>query len=146
MKFTREIVVKCASYWRKVTFTDDKRWCLHGPDGYNNYWADKRLEREVFSMRVNGGGVMMVWAGAMWRGKTGLAFLSKKIGAVKYCKMLDEFFQPYVEKFYPNGVVFLQEGAPAHTVIHKKDYFTTEDMLVMEWPARSPDFNIIENV
>ena len=46
-KWEREMVVKCASFWHKVTFTDKKRWCLDGPDGCNNYWAYKRLPREV---------------------------------------------------------------------------------------------------
>ena len=106
LKWAREMVVKCASFWRTVTFTDEKRWCLDGPDGYSNYWADTRLPREVFSKRVNGGGGIMVWAGVSWRGKTELAFVSNKIDAVQYCRMLDDYYQPYVEKFYPAGNVF----------------------------------------
>ena len=73
LKWARELVVKCASYWRKVTFTDEKRWCLDGSDGYNNYWGGKRLENEVFSKRVNDGGCLMVRAGVSWHGKTELA-------------------------------------------------------------------------
>ena len=60
--------------------------------------------------------------------------------------MLDDYYQPYVEKFYPRGDVSQQDGAPAYTALYTKEYFTTEDMLVMDWPARSPGMNIIENV
>lgn len=61
LKWPREIVVKCASFWRVVTFTNEKRWCLDGTYG-NNYWADTRLPRDVSSKRVNGGGDIMIRA------------------------------------------------------------------------------------
>ena len=48
---------------KKVCFTDEKRWYLDGPDGNTMYWADRRLTRDVFSKRVNGGNSIMVWAG-----------------------------------------------------------------------------------
>ena len=146
LKWGREMIVKDAAYWRKVTFTDEKRWCLDGPDGFNYYWADNRLSRDVFSKRVNGGGSLMIWAGVSWRGKTELAFISNKIDAVHYCSMLDRVYQPYVEKHYPKGGIFQQDGAPAHTAVYTRDYFMMEDMLVIDWPPKSPDINIIENV
>ncbi len=117
LAWAREIVVKDMSYWRKVTFTDEKRWCLDGPDGYSHYWADKRLPREVLSKRVNGCGGFMIWAGVSWRGKTELAFTTNKVDPVQYCSILDQTYQPYVEKYYPRGGIFQQDGAPAHTAL-----------------------------
>lgn len=58
-----------------------------------------------------------------WRGKTDLAFVSNKIGPAKNCRMLDELYQPYVGKVFPNGDVFQQDGAPVDTALHTKDYF-----------------------
>lgn len=104
------MVVKDASYWRKVTFSDEKRWCLDGPDGWNSYWADIRLPREIFSKRVNGGGGIMCWAGVSWRRKKERAFVTNKIDAVRYCSMSDEYYQPYVEKYYSYGGLFQQDG------------------------------------
>ena len=146
LSWGRKMIVKDANYWRKVTFTDEKRWSLDGPDGYNCYWADKLIPSETFSKRVNGGGRIMIWAGISGRGKTRLAYLRNKLDAVKYCSMLDEVYQPYVEKFYPSGGIFQKDGAPAHTAVYIKEYFMTEYMLVMDWPAKSPDMNVIENV
>ena len=31
--------------WQKVVFTDEKRFCLDGPDGQAKFWADRRPQR-----------------------------------------------------------------------------------------------------
>ncbi len=88
----------------------------------------------------------MIWAGVSWRGKTEFACTTNKVDAVQYCSMLDQTYQTYVEKYYPRGGIFQQDGVPAHTALFTKEYFMEEDMLVMDWPPKSPDMNIIENV
>ncbi len=60
--------------------------------------------------------------------------------------MLDDVYQPYVKKYYPNGNIFQQNGAPAHTALYTQEYFVEEGMCVLDCPAKSPDINIIENV
>ena len=40
----------------------------------------------------------------------------------------------------------MQDGAPAHTANSVKDYFRTNDIRLLDWCARSPDLNPIENV
>lgn len=63
------------------------------------YRPDKRLKGEEFSKRQRGGGGLMLWAGVSWRGKTDFLFASNNIGAVAYISMLDEFYQPFVDKY-----------------------------------------------
>ena len=62
-------------FWDIIVFSDEKRFCLDGPDGNAHYWADTRLERKFFSTRSHGGRGLMVWAGISKRGKTEPVFI-----------------------------------------------------------------------
>ncbi|KAH9132097.1 hypothetical protein LEN26_007520 [Aphanomyces euteiches] len=56
--------------WRSVVFSDEKKFNLNGPDGYQFYWHDLRKEQEVYSKRVSGGGSVMIWAGMSFAGRS----------------------------------------------------------------------------
>ena len=61
-------------------------------------------------------------------------------------QMLDDHFQPFIEKKYPTGYVFQQDNAPAKTGAHTKEYFMEEgEMVVVDWPSCSSDLNPVEN-
>ena len=55
--------------WKRTIFTDEKRFCLDGPDGESKFWGDRRLPRDIFSKRPRGGGGVMVWGGISWRAR-----------------------------------------------------------------------------
>ena len=40
----------------------------------------------------------------------------------------------------------MQDDAPCHTAKSVKTFLSEEDVTVKEWPARSSDMNLIENV
>ena len=42
--------------WNDVVFSDEKKFNLDGPDGFQYYWHDLRKEKLHFSKRVQGGG------------------------------------------------------------------------------------------
>ncbi len=47
--------------WKQVLYSDEKKFNLDGPDGFQYNWHDPELPKEIFSNRVSGGCSIMVW-------------------------------------------------------------------------------------
>ena len=59
--------------------------------------------------------------------------------------MLQVHIEPFIEEHYPEGYIFQQDSAPADKSKMTRDYFMDSEITNMEWPAKSPDLNCIEN-
>ena len=59
-------------------------------------------------------------------------------------------FRQRLRRFYPDlyggHLIFQHDNAPIHTARVVTDWFESKNILVLNWPSRSPDLNIIENV
>ena len=88
---------------------------------------------------------VMVRAGITWRGKTQLVVVDGNLNSENYVHLLESVLLPFETDKYPNGYIFQQDNAPAHTAQHTQDFFTSECIDVLPWPARSADLNVIEN-
>ena len=49
-----------AKEWRKVIFSNEKKFNLDSPDGFQNYWHTKKFPEENYSTRHSGGGSLMI--------------------------------------------------------------------------------------
>lgn len=143
--FAREHV-QWKDEWKTVLFTDEKKFNLDGPDGWAHYYHDLRKEEKVFSKRQMGGGSVMIWGGIGYDHKTDLVFISGRMNSQQYVNLLENQLKKYFELVPKDNVIFQQDNAPVHTAKVAKEFFRKENIRTIDWPARSPDFNIIENV
>ena len=88
-EYARQYQTMSAKEWRKVVYSDEKKFNLDGPDGFQKYV--KNFPEENYSTRHSGGGSLMIGAGGFKSsGKLKLQFVSGRQKAVDYVKMLND--------------------------------------------------------
>ena len=143
--------LECAKMWltkqfdfKKVIFTDEKRFKFDGPDGWCT-WL-RRGEPVVLNKRQMGGGGVMVWGMIFANGNIWLGWLKGRQNSESYKQLLDEKALPRIRREMGNDFVLLQDNCSIHVSKLMKEWMAKVNMTTLEWPARSPDLNLIENV
>jgi transposase len=90
-----------------------------------------------------------------------LTFKKGGITAAEYIATLQQGLLPFIEELNrvdrgPNDdeiqvatigdYIFMQDNAPIHKAMATKDFFKRHHLIVMDWPANSPDLNPIEHL
>ena len=84
---------------------------------------------------------MMIWGFISYDGRKGIAMVSGNLNAGYYTKISEEHLLPNMYL----GQTLQQDNAPAHRSILTKNWMF-ENGFQENWPAQSPDQNIIENL
>lgn len=148
LEWAQKYVRYTDNQWRETIFSDEKKLNLDGPDGMSFYWHDLRKDKRIRLSRQAGGGSLMMWAAFSYYGRSKVAILSGKQKAEDYCETLEQYLHPMMNIHVQNNhsVLFQQDNAPIHTAHVTCDWLRFNFIRVMDWPARSPDLNPIENV
>ena len=88
----------------------------------------------------------MVWGGISEHGKTDLCIIEGNVDTTWYTHIIGEYLLLYAHRTYESDFIFQQNNVSVHVFADNKEYFKKEDIRVLEWPAKSPDFNLIENL
>jgi len=132
--------------WNVITFSDEKKFNLDGPDGFGYYWHDLRKESILFSKRHTGGGSLMVWAAFSSSGKTEICFVEGRMNAAKYQDILENYLLPSYEDLGGERMLFVQDNCPVHKAKSTMDWFAVNNIPLFCHPPLSPDLNPIENI
>jgi len=133
--------------WNKVIFSDEKRFNKDGPDRWAYYWHDLRTDPRIFSKRQSGGGSVMVWGAIGFQKKVKLQFINNRMNAVDYQNMIGPLFPAWGYEMAGLGWQLQQDNAPIHVAKSTVRYFEDRNInLFRNWPAKSPDMNIMENI
>ena len=125
--------------WRKVCITDESYFRRYRH--MVKRWGKTRPTAPVPKF----GPAIMAWGGISFRGTTTLCLTKGSIDANRYQEILQEHLAS-IKELYPDGFIFQQDGATAHTAKSTKKFLADEGIEVIDWPPNSPDLSPIENL
>jgi transposase len=132
--------------WTGIIFSDEKKFNLDGPDGWQYYWHKLGNDEQIYSKRQNGGGSVMIWGAFSSKGKSELRILEGTQDSYEYVSTLSDFLLPFAHAKYGYDFVFQQDNASIHTSRETMEWFSDQELALLSWPALSPDLNPIENL
>lgn len=145
-KENRKLVVKewiaQGINFKKIIFSDEKKFNFDGPDHYMS-WCSKN-EKSIRNKRVCGGGGLMVHGILSSEGYIRITRVDGTIDTQSYICILTDVFA-YLKENY-DDFIYMHDGAPSHKSKKTLAFISEQAVNLLNWPAYSPDMNIIENL
>ena len=136
--------------WQNVVFSDESHFEVINR---KNRAFVRRLPHEKnlpfnFQNRLKGGGgVISVWGCFSSAGPGCLLFYDGRLNAMRYVDTISGTLPDYLrEKFSNNEYFFQQDNAPCHKARFTTNWFSEQNIPLLDWPPTSPDLNPIENI
>lgn len=150
LRFAREYLDWTMDNWRTVLFTDESKVKFLSDDRRVRVWrrqSERFTDPCVHETDRFGGPSVMVWGGISLMGKTELVILNE--GTVTSASYVERVVRPHIIPFSQrvgNNFVLMQDNARPHTARLTQATLTEANIVVLPWPAMSPDLNPIEQL
>jgi transposase len=149
LHFAREHHNWVVADWENVLWTDESRFCLYTCDRRVRVFRrpnERYAQCNFMNTTLFGGGSVMVWGGISLNARTELVVLNGNLNADRYITdILSQHVVPFAPHIGPNFLL-MQDNARPHTARVVQNYLLDVGINTLNWPARSPDLNPIENV
>ena len=106
-------------------------------------WMDKN--NFYLPKRPFGGGSLMIWGAIAKSGKIIIRRINGILNSDKYCSMMEKDILPLLNRSV-RTYIFQQDNASCHVSRKSIDMFERNNIILLEWPAKSPDLSLIEQL
>lgn len=136
--------------WSTVIFSDEKVFSSSN-DCTKVLWRRNKTRYEnhnILPTRRSGRITCGFWGWICGAGPGEIVAIPGRLDANGYRDILEEVFLPSARVLFPEGNIHLvQDNSPIHTARTVRNWFDNHpEIIVIPWPSKSPDLNIIENM
>lgn len=151
INFCRRMLKMSSEQLNKIVFSDESNYTVLNR---KNRVIVRRHNNEKFHSRFitprlqGGGGSVGIWGSITYHGPGLYSLYDGRMNQYNYIETLENALIPTRDLFFggdPNWM-FQQDNAPCHKALSVTEWFEENDIKVLQWPARSPDLNPIENL
>ena len=145
LDFAKNYSAWTANQWGKVIFSDETLIQLKPTRRVYVRRTISQCYRKPYTIKTvkYGSKSIMIWGAIKSDGNRMLILLMKNADSIEYQRVLKEG----LFLIYKSDSVFQHDGAPCHRS-KSTDVFLSNNGIctITDWPAQSPDINIIENI
>ncbi|SYW81890.1 putative transposase [Ustilago hordei] len=151
-KFANEHKDMIVEDWKKVGWLDETKINFFGPDGKQFCWVKNTgFNSKLVRPKVKFGSSSIMIGGCMaWEGVGGMHLVLGIMDSDQYIKILnDKLVKTILDLHLQHGytdIVFQQDNDAKHTSKKTTKWLTSNNIKVVEWPAQSPDLNLIKHL
>ena len=149
LDFCQKVKNWTLEHWKKVLWSDESSFKVFDRkvEVLVRRKVGERYEKKCVKTSVQGGGgSVMVWGCFGYPGIGELFFCQGNVKKEQYLQILNTAMLPSAERLYSGYCRFQQDNAPIHTAHVVTEWFKDKGIIPLDWPARSPDLNLIENL
>ena len=133
--------------WKNVMFSDEVliQTSAHGMTWVRRPPGKRYDERYIREVNRNGRCKVMVWAAITYYGMSELVVIPGTLNQQNY---ISEVLEPVVKPTVDRNpqFTFMHDGATPHTANSVRRFLLDNGIRTLQWPASSPDLNLIENL
>lgn len=136
--------------WENVIFSDEKVFCSATPSQKPLYRRNNTRYEERNILKINRSGriSLSMWGWMSAAGPGELVPTSPRMNAEEYVDILNTVMLPSVQALYGHEpLLYVQDNSAVHRSRLVQDWFERHPQFtLLDWPAKSPDLNPIENL
>lgn len=144
MIFAEEVKGYTKYRWKRIIFTDEKKFLLNNNDSLNLGWKKKGKGKNII-MKKNEKKSVMCWAGINFYMKTSIFYLDGKYNSEKYTKLIIDQVLPEINSCLGTNFTLQQDNCSIHTASFTLGMLKDAKVKILKWPSKSPDLSPIEN-